>query len=449
MSTEKKKEQQLLEDMATQPAVQSTYSTAGLNSRKEVENALTNAAYTPGQNVTDAAADLKNWQQNRPGKYESAYQGRIEDLIGQLLERNSFQYSYAQDPLYRQYARQYTQNARNASADAAAQAAALTGGYGSSYAVSAAQQAYQQQMGALNDALPSLYRLALDTYNSEGDDVVTRIDQLNAQEQNAQARYNAELSDYYSQLDRKGSAYNAAYEQDYGRYQDYLGRLDTLYGYYSAQEQQQAARRQQVFNNVMTVLGVLGDAVQIVLSGTTGVGSMLSGLLNTGYNIYSGNRQYEADRADTQWNQQLQERQYQDSLNQQRYENEASEREYQDKLNQQKFNNDVTSQKLNIALGEWNLKKSNAAQKASRAGSTAAGGKTGSTGTGSTSSGTASRSTGTATRLGSDTSRNVTVPYMAMLMRSQGKSDTSISTALRQDGYSSAEIAQILQQMRR
>ena len=64
-------------------------------------------------------------------------------------------------------------------------------------------------------------------------------------------------------------------------------------------------------------------------------------------------------------------------------------------------------------------------------------------------SGTANRSTGTATRLGSDTSRNVTVPYMAMLMRSQGKSDTSISTALRQDGYSSAEIAQILQQMRR
>ena len=226
MSTEKKKEQQLLEDVAAQPAVQSSYSTAGLNSRKEVENALANAEYAPGQSVTNAAADLKNWQQNRPGKYESTYQGRIEDLIGQLLERNSFQYSYAQDPLYRQYAQQYTQNARNASADAAAQAAALTGGYGSSYAASVAQQAYQQQMGALNDALPSLYRLALDTYNSEGDDVVTRIDQLNTQEQNAQAQYNAELSDYYSQLDRKGSAYNAAYEQDYGRYQDYLGRLD-------------------------------------------------------------------------------------------------------------------------------------------------------------------------------------------------------------------------------
>ena len=425
------------------------YTTGGLKNRQDVENALASAEYRPSQEVTDAASDLKQWQANRPGDYESAYQGRIDGLMEDLLDRKEFSYSYGADPLYRQYAQLYTQNAQNASADAAAQAAALTGGYGSSYAASAARQAYQQQIGALSEAIPTLYRLALDTYQSGGDALVEQIDQLNGQEQNARQKYERELEDYYTQLEQKGNAYNMAYTRDYGHYQDYLGQLDSLYGYYAAQEQQEAARRQQGFNNVMTVLGVLGDAVQIVLSGTTGVGSMLSGLLNTGYNIYSGNRQYEADRADTQWNQQLQERQYQDSLNQQRYENETSEREYQDKLNQQKFNNDVTSQKLNIALGEWNLKKSNAAQKASRAGSTAAGSKTGGTGTGSTSSGTASRSTGTATRLGSDTSRNVTVPYMAMLMRSQGKSDTSISTALRQDGYSSAEIAQILQQMRR
>lgn len=454
MANRKKKDEALAVVQAQtegsgQPAVQSGYSAAGLDSRSEVENALANSSYKPSQTVTDAADALKEWQANRPGDYQSSYQERIDQLLNQLLQRESFQYSYTKDPLYRQYEQNYLQNAHNASADAAAQAAALTGGYGSSYATSAAQQAYQQQIGALSSAIPTLYSLALDTYTSGGNELVSQLDQLNNSEQDAQQQYNNKLSDYYTQLQQKGEAYNNAYAQDYGAYQDYLSQLGTLHDYYSAQEQQQAARRQQVFSNVMTVLGVLGDAVQIVLSGTTGVGSMLSGLLNTGYNIYSGNRQYEAARADTQWNQQLQERQYQDSLNQQRYENETSEREYQDKLNQQKFNNDVTSQKLNIALGEWNLKKSNAAQKASRAGSTAAGSKTGGTGTGNTSSGTASCSTGTATRLGSDTSRNVTVPYMAMLMRSQGKSDTSISTALRQDGYSSAEIAQILQQMRR
>lgn len=362
MANRKKKDEALAAVQAQtegsgQPAVQSGYSAAGLDSRSEVENALANSSYKPSQTVTDAADALKEWQANRPGDYQSSYQERIDQLLNQLLQRESFQYSYTKDPLYRQYEENYLQNAHNASADAAAQAAVLTGGYGSSYAASAAQQAYQQQIGALSSAIPTLYSLALDTYTSGGNELVSQLDQLNNSEQDAQQQYNNKLSDYYTQLQQKGEAYNNAYAQDYG--------------------------------------------------------------------------------------------QYQDSLNQQRYENETSEREYQDKLNQQKFNNDVTSQKLNIALGEWNLKKSNAAQKASRAGSTAAGSKTGGTGTGSTFSGTANRSTGTATRLGSDTSRNVTVPYMAMLMRSQGKSDTSISTALRQDGYSSAEIAQILQQMKR
>ena len=395
-------------------AVQSGYSAAGLGSRSEVENALANASYKPSQTVTSAENALKEWQTNRPDDYESRYQDKIDQLLGQLLQRGSFQYSYTKDPLYRQYEQNYLQNAHNASADAAAQAAALAGGYGSSYAASVAQQAYQQQIGALSSAIPTLYSLALDTYTSGGNELVSQLDQLNSSEQDAQQLYNDRLSDYYTQLRQKGEAYNNAYAQDYGQYQDYLNQLGTLHDYYSAQEQQQAARRQQAFNNVVTVLGVLGDAVQIALSGTTGLGSMVSGLLNK-----------------------------------QLYENEASEREYQDKLNQQKFNNDVTSQKLNIAMGEWNLKKNNAAQKASRAGSAASGtAASGRAGSGS-SSGTANRSTSSATRLGSDTSRNVTVPYMAMLMRSQGKNDTSISSALRRDGYSSAEIAQILQQMKR
>ena len=95
MSTEKKKEQQLLEDVTAQPAVQSSYRTAGLNSRKEVEDALTNAVYTPGQSVTDAAADLKNWQQNRPGKQKESVKevGRQQlRSWGILIERDGKDY---------------------------------------------------------------------------------------------------------------------------------------------------------------------------------------------------------------------------------------------------------------------------------------------------------------------------------------------------------------------
>ena len=368
------------------------YTTGGLKNRQDVENALASAEYRPSQEVTDAASDLKQWQANRPGDYESAYQGRIDGLMEDLLDRKEFSYSYGADPLYRQYAQLYTQNAQNASADAAAQAAALTGGYGSSYAASAARQAYQQQIGALSEAIPTLYRLALDTYQT-------------------------------------------AYTQDYGRYQDYLGQLDSLYGYYAAQEQQEAARRQQGFNNVMTVLGLLGDAAQLAITGTTGLGSMAGSLLNTGYNIYAGNRAYEAERADTAWKQKMQEQLRQDELAQQQYKNEQAQQEYQDKLRQQQVSNALAAERLDLSKSQWAAKQEKASRTAEKASADAAakrGSLTGDTGL----------------KVGkSGVSSGGTVPYSAARMRSQGRSDTAIRTQLLKEGYSSSEVRKIMQQL--
>lgn len=414
-----------------------SYSTEGLNSRQEVQNALASAGYRPSESVTAAGNALKELQENRPGDYESKYQDRIDAALDDLSGKKDFSYNYVNDPLYHQYAQVYTQNAHNASADAAAQAAALTGGYGSSYAASVAQQAYQQQIGALNLAIPTLYQLALDTYDSSGDALVTRLDQLSAQEQNAQGLYNQKLSDYYTQLEQLGSAYNSAYQKDYGRYQDYLSRLNTLYGYYSQQEQQQAAKKQQWFNNAVTALGVVGDAVQLLVSGTTGLGSLAGSLLNTGYNIYANNRDYEADRADTAWNQQMQEKKYQDGLTQQQFDNTFAQQQYQDKLRQQQFTNNVTSQRLNIAKGEWALKQSKAAQQVQKASADAAAkSSTGQLG-----------STGGLTVGKSGVSSGGTVPYTAARMRSQGKNDAAIRTELLKEGYSSGEVARIMRQL--
>ena len=414
-----------------------SYSTEGLNSRQEVQNALASAGYRPSESVTAAGNALKELQENRPGDYESKYQDRIDAALDDLSGKKDFSYNYVNDPLYHQYAQVYTQNAHNASADAAAQAAALTGGYGSSYAASVAQQAYQQQIGALNLAIPTLYQLALDTYDSSGDALVTRLDQLSAQEQNAQGLYNQKLSDYYTQLEQLGSAYNSAYQKDYGRYQDYLSRLNTLYGYYSQQEQQQAAKKQQWFNNAVTALGVVGDAVQLLVSGTTGLGSLAGSLLNTGYNIYANNRDYEADRADTAWNQQMQEKKYQDGLTQQQFDSTLAQQQYQDKLRQQQFTNDVTSQRLNIAKGEWALKQSKAAQQVQKASADAAAkSSTGQLG-----------STGGLTVGKSGVSSGGTVPYTAARMRSQGKNDAAIRTELLKEGYSSGEVARIMRQL--
>ena len=437
----KKKEEQLAQAQKTAEAArqaaapQSGYSTADLNSRSDVQNALAGAEYRPSQNVTDAANDLKQWQQNRPGQYQSAYQDKMDELMDALLGRDSFQYSYAQDPLYRQYAQLYTQNAANASADAAAQAAALTGGYGSSYAASVAQQAYQQQIGALSEAIPTLYRLALDTYTGGGEELVTKLDQLGAREQNDQNLYNNELADYYTQLQQKGDAYNAAYAQDYGQYQDYLNRLDTLYGYYAAQEQQAASRKQEKFNRTMKVLGFLGDVVQLAITGTTGLGTLAGNLANSRYNRAASERAYADSRADTAWEQRMKELQRQDSLTQQQYKNELAEREYQDTLRQQQFSNDLASEKLDIAKGEWALKQSKAAQSARQASTNAsAKAESGLSGSGLT-AGKSGVSSGTL------------VPYSAARLRSQGRSDSAIRNELLKEGYSSEEVKSIMKQM--
>ena len=433
----KKKEEEL-----AAPEAQSGYDTRGLENRQQVEEAMAGAGYRPGQSVTNAANALKEWQDKRPEAYQSSYQDRINEVLDRLLARENFAYSYTQDPLYRQYAQQYTQNAHNASADAAAQAAALTGGYGSSYAASAAQQAYQQQIGALNEAIPSLYSLALDTYTSGGDELVSRLDQLNAQEQSAQEQYDRKLSDYYTQLQQKGEDYNNAYAQDYGKYQDYLSRLDTLYGNYAAQEQEAAAQKQQRFNNAVTVLGLIGDAVQIALSGTTGLGSLAGSLVNTGYNIYANNRAYEADRADTAWNQQMQEKQVQNAQAQQKYDNDFAQQQYQDKLRQQQFNNQVTSEKLNIAKGEWALKQSKAAQQAQKASAAAVQKAAAAGASGTSGPGSGNLNVGKSGVLGS-----TAVPYTAARLRSQGRSDAAIRTELLKEGYSSKEVGEIMKQL--
>ena len=88
----KKKEELLQPEVQTQvqPAAQSTYSAEGLNSRADVEKAMANVSYRPGQQVTDAADALKQWQQNRPADYQSSYQDKINSLLGQLLERENF-----------------------------------------------------------------------------------------------------------------------------------------------------------------------------------------------------------------------------------------------------------------------------------------------------------------------------------------------------------------------
>ena len=182
---------------------------------------------------------------------------------------------------------------------------------------------------------------------------------------------------------------------------------------------------------------MVGNAVQLAISGTTGLGSLFSTLAQAGYGMYADRRDYEADRADTAWDQQMQKQLRQDSLDQQQYEYQVAAQQYQDALEQQRFDNQVTSQKLAIAQGEWDLKRTQAQQEAAAASAKAAA-RSASSGSSSKSSGSSSSSKSTGSTGSSGTAAS-----------SSGMDYLTFARNMRSLGYSIDEIKDMFDSMRK
>lgn len=152
-----------------------------------------------------------------PGTYQSTWQEQLNEMLGQILNREKFSYDVNADALYRQMAEQYTMRGQQAMMDTMGQAAALTGGYGNSYALGAGQQAYQGYLQQLNDVVPDLYQMALSNYQMEGDALMDKFGALGAMEDQAYSRFQDDQNAYYTMLDQLLNQYYAerdfAYEQ--------------------------------------------------------------------------------------------------------------------------------------------------------------------------------------------------------------------------------------------
>lgn len=177
-------------------------------------------AYQPSDAVTQAQAMLQQQMASKPGAYNSAWQGQLNDTISQILNRDKFSYDLNADALYQQYANQYINQGRMAMMDTMGQAAAMTGGYGNSYAQSVGQQAYQGSLQQLNDKIPDLYQLALNQYQMEGNALYDQYAMLGAQEEQDYGRYRDTVSDYNVELERLQNQYNAERDYDYGKWSD-------------------------------------------------------------------------------------------------------------------------------------------------------------------------------------------------------------------------------------
>lgn len=182
----------------------------------------TKPVYKPSSQAQNAQNQLTKWEQNKPGKYESAYGQQIEDLLASVLDREEFQYDISSDPLYQQMKEQYMVLGNRAMRDTMGQAAALTGGYGSSYSQTVGQQSYEASLSGLQSLAPQLYELAYQRYQDTGADMRKNLSLLQALDEAAYGRYRDTVGDYYTDRDYYAGRADEWYDRDFSQYESAL-----------------------------------------------------------------------------------------------------------------------------------------------------------------------------------------------------------------------------------
>ena len=164
-------------------------------------DAVKNAG-TAAQNAANAVANY--------GSFTYGNEGLYNDVMNKILNREKFSYDFNGDALYQQYKDKYIKQGKMAMGDAIGQASAMTGGYGNSYAQSVGQQAYQANLENLNDMIPELYQMALDKYNTEGQDLYNQFGML----QSDRSQKYGEWSDGYNRALTDRSYYQGLYDSE-------------------------------------------------------------------------------------------------------------------------------------------------------------------------------------------------------------------------------------------
>ena len=176
--------------------------------------------YAKSTAVKQAEAMRQQHISQKPGEYQSAWQSQLDNTLNKILNREKFSYDLNGDALYQQYKDQAIRNGNLAMMDTMGQAQAMTGGYGNSYAQSVGQQAYNSYLQQLDDKVPELYKLALDQYNQEGQDLYNQYGLYADRDAADYGRYRDMVGDYYTELDHLTNEARYLGEQDYGRYMD-------------------------------------------------------------------------------------------------------------------------------------------------------------------------------------------------------------------------------------
>lgn len=203
-------------------------------------------------------------------EYTNRYDATIQDLLGQIINREAFSYDPATDPLYGQYRKQYAREGQRATADALGAAAAASGGIASSYANTAAAQAGNYYAAQMTDKIPELYQLAYNKYLSDYNMKLSDLGAVQGAEQSDYDKFLNELQQYntnrtfdynawldeYNMINNNLQTASGLEQLEYTKYLNDLNQYNTdrefNYGVLLDEINSQTAERNEAMNKALT-----------------------------------------------------------------------------------------------------------------------------------------------------------------------------------------------------
>ena len=175
-----------------------------------------------------ALEELTALRQQEP-VWEDAYSRELEAVYSQIVGQEPFRYDPGADPLYRRFAEQAALQGRLAMEDTVGQASALTGGYANSYAQTAGQQQYGLHLQKVSEAVPELYRLALDQYLARQQSLEDQYTLLQKQQAADYSRYQDTLEQHRKAVTQQEKRVSEAYDQGHTAWKEGQSSQKTAY----------------------------------------------------------------------------------------------------------------------------------------------------------------------------------------------------------------------------
>lgn len=177
--------------------------------------------FIPGADTEEYYDMMKDLEEDRPGPFESRYEGAIQSILDGIMNRKSFDLQSDQNyqQLYNLYSQQYQNQANRAMRDTMGAMQAATGGYGSTAATAAAGQAYDRTMEGLNDRNLALMQMAYGMYQDENADRYNQLGAVSGLDNTDYARYRDTVGDWQADRAYAANQYQNFFNNDLGQYQ--------------------------------------------------------------------------------------------------------------------------------------------------------------------------------------------------------------------------------------